>query len=198
MEKTCPRCGKVVVVSAEELAMRNGVAVCPQCLAVFDMDGNVQQPRVNNTARQISDNAPETVSAAPHPAPSQASAAPVTEAFRFCPECGKPLPAGVKFCPYCGLRLAAPAASAPRVQAAMATESPAVADKPAASAPEENERQLPPAAKWAPVFPTVHYRMRKWGAGPASPRAKFVGYTTIFLLLALFAFIVYQGMLISD
>lgn len=194
MEKTCPRCGKVVVVSAEEVAMREGVAVCPQCLAVFDMDGNVHTPQVNSrTRKQVFDDAPVD-SSRPIVSQAYAAPAPVAEAYRFCPECGKPLPDGVKFCPYCGQRLAAGATMIVKAPVA----SPAVSQTVIENTPAEEERILPPAAKWAPVFPTVHYRMRKWGAGPASLRARFVGYTAIFVLLALFAFIVYQGMLISD
>lgn len=198
MEKTCPRCGKVVVVSAEELAMREGVAVCPQCLAVFDMDGNVHQHQANTKTRQAATEVDETPVHAAQPVISQAYTAPAPEAYHYCPECGKPLPGSVKFCPYCGIRLAAPTAPAPRTQVAPVASTPATVDTSATAAQHEEERQLPPAAKWAPVFPTVHYRMRKWGSGPASLRAHFVGYSAIIVLLAIFVFIVYQGMLISD
>lgn len=197
MEKTCPRCGKVVIVSHEELSMREGVAVCPQCLAAFDMDGQLRSPQPQVKIRQAQPASGDT--GRPMPTRLTAQPLPQHEGYSYCPECGKRLPPQVNFCPYCGIRLASSSTPAPGGEATPSSTPPAPAPHASSPAPSsaEPEPQLAPALAWTPVFPTVQYRMRKWGSAPASLRTRAVGYTVIIVLLALFAFIVYQGMLIS-
>lgn len=180
MEKKCPRCGKIVVVSAEEVAMREGVVVCPQCLAVFDMDGNVRHKAQQGTARHLEEASEQS------PAPIAAE----QDAFSFCHECGKPLPQGIKFCPYCGIKLGV-------VPAAVAADPVVVHDEPQDAPADAEPQPEPEEPKWTPVYPTYHYQEHKWGTEPASPRARLAGYSIITVLLIVLGVIVYHGWLIG-
>ncbi len=192
MEKTCPRCGKVMEVSAEEVAMRGGVVVCPQCLAVFDLDGNLRTEQPQHTTRHI-----EEEPAREQAAPAAQNA--VNEPYHYCPECGKPLPEGVKFCPYCGTSLATPTAPpSPTPQPQPKREEQPRATQAASTTSKGDKKQATKTTQWAPVMPTLHYRPHKWGSGPASVRARLVGYTVILAELAVLAYTVYQGMLINN
>ena len=183
MEKTCPRCKKKVVVSSEELSMRGGVAVCPQCLAFFDMDGNIVNASRQGHSRM---KAGEPTLPAKDP-----------EAYSFCPECGKPLPGGIRFCPYCGIRLSAP--TEPRRDEGVAPES--LKPAPVSVTPEPQPVVQPVAqpqpSQWTPVYPT-YYRERKWGSEPASLRTRVVGYCIIVAQLIVLLVIVWGGFRISE
>lgn len=182
MEMTCPRCGKVVVVSTEELTMHDGVAVCPQCLAVFDPStGDLRTARPRGTHRSM-------------PAPQSEPVKQQQEGYSYCPDCGKPLPPDVRFCPYCGIKLVpdAPAASKPVVAATVA---PALQPQEAPAQPTQVETPEERKRKWTPMLPSYSFRhtVRKQ---PASLRARIVGFTVIIALVALLALIIYEGCLI--
>lgn len=182
-EKICPRCGKKVAVSSEELSLHDGVVVCPQCLAVFDDNGVRQAPQ------------PGRVRVA-SPQPQE----PVSDEIHYCHHCGKPLVSDANFCPYCGKRVrgADPAPAEERqeerVEENLPAPQPQQPDAIADDAPTAQE----PAVKWTPVYTNYRYREPKWGEGPASIRARLAGYAVIAAQLALLAFIVYKAMLISD
>lgn len=186
MEKKCPRCGKVVVVSQEEIAMRDGVVVCPQCLAMFDAEGNLCETRTAGRVRSMP--APET------------SHNDAEQPYSYCPDCGKPLPANVNFCPYCGIKLKADKASTEvNNQPAAPTDINNYVQQqvaPVASAPDNKEEEVVPT--WTPVYPTFHYREYKWGTEPASLRTRIVGYTVIVAQLILLCIVLHQGYLIGD
>lgn len=103
MKFNCPHCGKAVDVSAEVLEARHGVLVCPQCLSEIKVDG--------------------------YDAGRHKAVGALTDEMRFCPECGKKLPAsGLKFCPYCGTGLNLSGGHMAKPQESAATQQP----KPAA------------------------------------------------------------------
>lgn len=174
MEKKCPRCGKIMKVSAEELEMHGGVVVCSQCLAVYDMSGNVHDSSDQGPVRTMSQAEAEAAASA---------------GYHYCPDCGRTLPDGVKFCPYCGIRLAAQASPAEVQEQEKPQESKQAPQAVTTKTPERRHTVLPSLQ---------HYRARKWGVEPASLRARVAGFSVIAVLLAVLAFIVYQGMLISE
>ena len=180
-EKICPRCGKRVAVSSEELSLHDGVVVCPQCLAVFDENGVRETPQ------------PGRVRVAQSQPQPQATA---VDEVTYCRHCGKPLVSDANFCPYCGKRVRGvePVPSdEPMVDLQPEPQQPQY-EAPASPAPAPKE----PAMKWTPVYSNYHYREPKWGEGPASLRARLAGYVVIAVQLALLAFIVYKAVLISD
>ena len=121
--RTCPRCGKVIAVSHEELTAHEGSIVCPQCLLLFTDN------EVAAAARQ----ARQALEAA-----KQAASQTATASYNYCPHCGQSIPHGINFCPYCGGRLSLPSAQA--------TPQPAVAAEAVGNAPEplDSDSQTPP------------------------------------------------------
>lgn len=183
MKKTCPNCGKELDVSLEEVTMREGVVVCPQCLSVFDMDGNTRD-----------NDEPQGEVRKPQGQPASEAG----DTFSFCPECGHSLPAGVNFCPYCGTKLS----QLRRSQAAAAT-----VDTPETRVTEPEDSQEPPQAqpdatpprrssKPTMMVTNPQVGRRKWGTGEASTRARAAGYTAIVMLLGLLVYIIYQATLV--
>ncbi len=77
---TCPHCQKTISVSQEEIALRGGNVVCPQCLGSYHIHTDL-------TAEQVL-----AARGVVHP---------------HCPECDRELPpqSGISFCPYCGASL---------------------------------------------------------------------------------------------
>ena len=89
----CPKCGKIIDMTLEELALSKKVVVCPQCLNEFLAQG------VDIPASMLRTNVATTSA----------------QKQLYCHSCGESLPvAGLKFCPYCGAsqNLAASAAVA--------------------------------------------------------------------------------------
>ena len=93
MELRCPQCGKLMVMSQEELVIHDSQVVCPQCLAVC---------RYIDGALVVHDD-----SDAPYRHTASVTST-KQETTKFCHHCGKKLPDGIKFCPYCGADLSAP------------------------------------------------------------------------------------------
>ena len=93
MELRCPQCGKLMVMSQEELVIHDSQVVCPQCLAVC---------RYIDGALVVHDD-----SDAPYRHTASVKST-KQESTKFCHHCGKQLPGGIKFCPYCGADLSAP------------------------------------------------------------------------------------------
>lgn len=76
----CPQCGKVIDMTLEELALSKKVVVCPQCLNEFLAQG-VDIPASMLRTKAATSNARQL----------------------YCHSCGESLPVeGLKFCPYCG------------------------------------------------------------------------------------------------
>ncbi|MBR5102551.1 MAG: hypothetical protein IK092_05455 [Muribaculaceae bacterium] len=173
MELKCPNCGKHIALSKEELATSTCMVVCPQCLeewVVSDVDLEGVTPRVSRR-----DSQPATES---------------TEAFRFCGECGKKLPAAdLNFCPYCGKRLH------PQPTASNVASDIAVTPVPPEPSPEKPERPKPKGTPTITYFPYSPMFKRQWvEEKPASLPVRILCYLIIAALLALFVFIVYKGL----
>lgn len=184
MKKTCPNCGKELDVSLEEVTMREGVVVCPQCLSVFDMDGNTRD-----------NDEPQGEVRKPQGQPASEAG----DTFSFCPECGHSLPAGVNFCPYCGTKLS----QLRRAQATAATVNapePQAGGAETAKVPDETQPEATPqrrsASKPTMMVTNPQVGHRKWGTGEASTRARAAGYTAIVMLLGLLVYIIYQATLV--
>ncbi|MGM9869975.1 MAG: MJ0042-type zinc finger domain-containing protein [Sodaliphilus sp.] len=86
----CPKCGRKIEISADELHAQKGMVVCPKCLTTF------RAPRITD------DDDDETPPPIPvrkrksEPAPRKSTAT-----VRYCNKCGKPLPPGKTTCPSC-------------------------------------------------------------------------------------------------
>lgn len=183
MNKTCPVCGKVVVVSPEELTMRNGVVVCPQCLSVFDADGKLRKDSPKGNHRSMPEQ-PEATKAD-------------DKSYNYCPDCGKPLPGDVRFCPYCGIRLSEPVRVPQQVKSVSTASQPRASQQPMQAQPTAGQAAVSDAKerKWTPMLPSYSFG-HALRPTPASLRARIVGYTVIGALIALLGFILYQGYLI--
>ena len=89
MKCFCPKCGRKMELSADELRAQKGMVVCPQCLTTFkaphfDDDDDELPPPIPVRKRKS------------QPAPRKSG----TE-VRYCNRCGAPLPAGKTVCPAC-------------------------------------------------------------------------------------------------
>ena len=96
MKCFCPKCGRKMEFSADELHAQKGMVVCPQCLTTFkaphfDDDDDELPPPIPVRKRK------------PQPAPRKSG----TE-VRYCNRCGAPLPAGKTVCPACAKPKPAP------------------------------------------------------------------------------------------
>ena len=89
MKCFCPKCGRKMELSADELRAQKGMVVCPQCLTTFkaphfDDDDDELPPPIPVRKRKS------------QPAPRKSDAE-----VRYCNRCGAPLPAGKTVCPAC-------------------------------------------------------------------------------------------------
>lgn len=185
---TCPKCGKVLVVSPEEMIMRDGVVVCPQCLSVFDAEGTVRESRPQGEYRTPE---PESVADKPSTAtPAQEDIRQSNQtAYSYCPYCGLGLPDGIRFCPYCGVRL---------VDGVEEPQEERAEDKIPVSIPSATDSKKDPSHKellsykGTPMLPFYNFRHMK-EKEPASVAFKLVAYPIIVALLVIFIVIIYQG-----
>ena len=159
-------------MTLEELALSKKVVVCPQCLNEFlaqgvDIPATMLRTHVASTraSRQI-----------------------------YCHSCGESLPvAGLRFCPYCGasqsLEVAPPTAAGTPGDAPVAT-------------PRADESQLPVddrtvveddahdmMSQLPLIRPIPHMRSKREVMG--GPVTRFVCYTLIILLIAIFLFLIF-------
>jgi len=195
MKITCPHCGKELDISAEELTIHGGTAVCPKCLHVWQAAAVDTNLKVHRSA------------------PRSASSKGVSDdwgTFAFCYRCGKPLPENVQFCPYCGADLTQPFRgrsphAATRDENDTATTTPPRRDhaKPptprrAAAATTTTEKKV---SDQAPSnASTLRYPPYRFDTRPLMPRVKkaslgfrIFAFIIIAALIALFFYIVYKG-----
>lgn len=172
----CPKCSKIIDMTLEELALSKKVVVCPQCLNEFlaqDVDIPASMLRTNVATQSA-------------------------QKQLYCHCCGESLPvAGLKFCPYCGAsqNLAAPAA--------VATDDTAVApeSKPSTHAMGDStiksnedkavvEDDAHDIMEHLPFIRPMHHipSKREVMGGPVT---RAVCYIIIFILIAIFLFVLY-------
>lgn len=165
-------------MSLEELSLRDGLVVCPQCLTAYQVvePGELSPPvdKRGNTK--------------------------MASAMRFCPHCGESIGEGINFCPYCGGNLHAASAVA-TATSAKSHDTPASHPMHGPSDKEtSNHRQGGRAEKeqlfdWKPIIPSyrlAQVRQRE----PASLRFQAFAISIIIALLALLAFIIYKASLL--
>ncbi len=170
MELRCPHCGKILNLSIEELAASGKMVVCPQCLGEFVAHG------VEVAARRAAPKKPD-----PSPKPAGAQAV-------FCHNCGRQLPVrGLNYCPFCGSSLH------------FSQPKPSEEDAPTPKKEEEQRPQARPASPAAekPLATTLQYLPNFMGRElreePAGPLTKFICSIIILILIAIFIFIVWEG-----
>ena len=103
MKCFCPKCGRKMELSADELHAQKGMVVCPQCLTTFKAphfdDDDDELPPPIPVRKSKSQPAPRK----PQPTPRKSDAE-----VRYCNRCGAPLPAGKTVCPACAKPKPAP------------------------------------------------------------------------------------------
>lgn len=176
-------------VSLQELAQRDGVVVCPQCLSAY-----------------------QAVDAGTLPAPP--AAAPARQ--HYCPHCGEDIGQGINFCPYCGGRLH-DTASDTLAPHAVASTQPSQAsaetkrrDSSSGSRHSSNHHRQSsrrhsgtdsadaeaPMFDWKPMIPS--YRLAQHQRHePASLGFQAFAIAIIIALVALLVFIIYHAMLLQ-
>ena len=168
----CPQCGKVIEMTLEELALSKKVVVCPQCLNEFlaqgvDIPASVLHPsRQASKARQL-----------------------------YCHSCGESLPVeGLKFCPYCGAsqNLMGIEHAESRQEALANTVVQAMGDE----ALKTNEDKIvveDDAYDMMSHLPLIRPlpRIRSKREVMGSPLTRAICYVIIFVLIAIFFFILY-------
>ena len=171
----CPQCGKIIDMTLEELALSKKVVVCPQCLNEF-LAQNVDIPasmlRTNVATRSA-------------------------QKQLYCHCCGESLPvAGLKFCPYCGAsqNLAAPAAATPSATVSQESDQSTQAmgegnlqsneDKAVVEDDAYDMMEHLPFIRPLPRLPSKREVM-------GSPMTRIVCYIIIFILIAIFIFVLF-------
>ena len=171
LESTCPRCGKIISVSDEVLLAHDFKVVCPQCLAVYT---------------QLRDGLLVPAPEAPSPSPTPAAEV----AHHYCMHCGVALPDAARYCYNCGQPLpgVSPVTTAPVIVAQSVAE-------PAATPSPAQQQPLKPAVSdfVQGALPFTFGPFMRQPAPPASVTMRIVGYTVIFLLLAVLGIIIYAA-----
>ena len=103
MKCFCPKCGRKMELSADELRAQKGMVVCPQCLTTF------KAPHFDDDDDELPPPIPVRKSKS-QPAPRKSQPAPRKSGteVRYCNRCGAPLPAGKTVCPACAKPKPAP------------------------------------------------------------------------------------------
>ena len=174
MQTTCPQCGKVMNVSPEELSVRDGLVVCPQCLNAYQAIEPGTLPRPHSPQAETAD---ETEHMQPP--------------MRYCPHCGQSIGEGINFCPYCGKALNA---------ASDSTETISNHDtgKRHQSSRRSHEHGTHTSTlsdtgfDWKPMIPSYRLAQHRHRE-PASPAFQAFAIAVIMGLLALLAFIIYRA-----
>lgn len=171
-----------MTVSLEELSLRDGLVVCPQCLNAYQAVEAGTLPAVHGT--KVDD-------PAAHPPK------------RYCPHCGQDIGHGINFCPYCGGSLHTDEDSATGMETHQVTNQPAAQPNPPHTTErhsgktshhrQENRPKTTQAFDWKPMIPS--YRLdRQRQHEPASLGFQAFAFAVIIALLTLLAFIIYHGM----
>ena len=164
-------------MSLEELSLRDGLVVCPQCL----------------TSYQVVE--PGTLT----PPTSKSGGAKTVPTMHFCPHCGESIGEGINFCPYCGgnLHVNTPEVTNP----VKANDNPASQsghgshDKGTSHRHGGNAEKDQQLFDWKPIIPS--YRLAQIRRQePASLRFQAFAISVILALLALLAFIIYKASLL--
>ena len=171
----CPRCSKIIDMTLEELALSKKVVVCPQCLNEFlaqDVDIPASMLRTNVATKSA-------------------------QKQLYCHSCGESLPvAGLKFCPYCGAsqNFVAPAVattddtasqqSQPSTQAMGDSNLKSNEDKTVVEDDAYDMMEHLPFIRPLPRLPSKREVM-------GSPLMRIVCYIVIFILIAIFFFVLY-------
>lgn len=166
MQLTCPHCQKTINVSQEEIALRGGKVVCPQCLGSYHIHTDL-------TAEQV-------LAARGRKKP-------------LCPVCSREVPsdADVSFCPYCGSSLH-PAKPEPEPEPEPEQPKPArEKNKPRSHHSNHHSNRQP-----VNLVPTLQYHHYQEPAQPASLRFQAAAWAVILALLAVLAYILYQSYLL--
>ena len=167
----CPQCGKIVDVWQEELSLRGGMVVCPQCLTPYDSQHQAELPAGHRT--------PVATTRKPQ--------------RHYCTHCGHALQGDINYCPYCGT-------SVKKERQATLTKQPPVISAAATIAATTPPPPVKPAsgsnAVWQPVLPSyrLHAPTRRQ---PASLRFRIAAVIVIAILLAVLGLIVHAGMQLS-
>jgi len=167
----CPQCGKVIDMTLEELALSKKVVVCPQCLNEFlaqgvDIPASMLRTHITSTSesRQL-----------------------------YCHNCGESLPvAGLKFCPYCGMsqNLEEKVVKKENTESNAITE--ALGDKNLQSNEDKTvveDDAYDMMAHLPLIRPLPRLRSKREVMG--GPLTRIVCYLIIFILIAIFLFILY-------
>ena len=113
MKYRCPKCGKEIEISEQELTTLKNHIVCPQCLSTLKIDGDYAYipldfdeatPPVNSTKPAEPEvtcpSCGKTLHGNPNFCPECGH-----KFVMSCPNCGKEVPPGAKFCLECGEKL---------------------------------------------------------------------------------------------
>lgn len=181
----CPHCSKEINMTLEELASGGGRVVCPQCLGEFDPGVDLSGVVPGHRSMKAQ---------APMQAQPQA-------AMRYCPHCGKALPAdGLNFCPFCGQSLnfgPQQPATGPQPEPAAGTRvaqedasEPALHEAPAGQdeGPTIGNAPYVKAYRYMPELKSHELKEQ-----PASLPVQVVCWVVIVALAALFVWIVWLG-----
>lgn len=92
MDYKCPQCGKVIVLSAEELMAQGNLVVCPQCLSEFVGDANAPVSRPDaekyNYGCQNGAELPVSQTNVGNKVRCRYCGANIDKDCNFCPKCG--------------------------------------------------------------------------------------------------------------
>lgn len=169
----CPQCEKVIDMTLEELALSKKIVVCPQCLNEFlaqgvDIPASMLRTKVatKSASRQL-----------------------------YCHSCGESLPvAGLKFCPYCGVsqNLAATAAVQSPDPTENNTSTQAMGDSNLTTNEDKTvveDDAYDIMSRLPLIRPLPRLRSKREVMG--GPVTRAVCYVIIFILIAIFLFVLY-------
>ncbi len=179
----CPQCGKRIDMTLEELALSRKVVVCPQCLNEFLAHGvDVPATMLRNSAT------------------SQRASKQI-----YCHSCGESLPvAGLKFCPYCGasqnLEAAAAVQHPEQDEKTEQQSSTHAIDDGSLTSNEDKTVVEDDAYDMMAHLPLIRPlpRLRSKREVMGGPLLRAVCYITIFILIAIFLFIIYLSYFDED
>lgn len=169
----CPQCEKVIDMTLEELALSKKVVVCPQCLNEFLAQG-VDIPASMLRTKVATMSASKQL---------------------YCHSCGESLPvAGLKFCPYCGVsqNLAATAAIQPPAPTDNDTSTEAMGDGNLTTNEDKTvveDDAYDIMSRLPLIRPLPRLRSKREVMG--GPVTRTVCYIIIFILIAIFLFVLY-------